>query len=125
MSQSIGPSLANPELFDEQYARWKSDPAAVTADWAAFFTGFELGYGRTGAAAPAADGGKPGRGDQQKVDGLIYAYRDMGHAVCTLDPLGFNNLASHPQLELATYGLTEADLDREFAADNIFGLGQR
>ncbi len=127
MSQSIGPSLANPELFDEQYARWKADPTTVSADWAAFFAGFELGYGRTGSAPVAAAGapGTPGRADQQKVDGLIYAFRDMGHAVCALDPLGFNNLASHPQLELATYGLTEADLDREFAADNIFGLGQR
>ncbi|HTM20459.1 MAG TPA: 2-oxoglutarate dehydrogenase E1 component, partial [Kofleriaceae bacterium] len=63
--------------------------------------------------------------DQQRVDALIDAYRDSGHTICRLDPLGFNNQEHNPQLELETYGLSDNDLDREFACDSIPGIGRR
>jgi 2-oxoglutarate dehydrogenase E1 component len=42
---------------------------------------------------------------------LINAYRVRGHLIADLDPLG-SKRPMHPDLELATHGLTEADLDR-------------
>ncbi len=123
--------LANPELLDQQYTAWKADPGSVGADWQAFFAGFELAASRGPAdpvPAPAASGTAsvsrtPGRSDQQKVDGLIYAYRDAGHTVCDLDPLGMAERTPNPQLDPATYGLTDGDLDRAFASDIVYGLG--
>jgi 2-oxoglutarate dehydrogenase E1 component len=42
---------------------------------------------------------------------LVEAYRDHGHLIADLDPLG-SRRPPQPDLEPATYGLTDADLDR-------------
>jgi len=124
---------ANLALLEDLYARWQADPSSVEPDWQQFFSGFAFGLeqGPTGmgaagsnqAEAPAARRG--GRIDQQRVDSLIYAYRDVGHIICRLDPLDLNNQTSNPELELATHNLSEADLEREFSSDTIPGLGSR
>ena len=120
--------------LEEQYLAWQQDPNRVDPEWRIFFTGFDLGFQRpTGApAAPSAAPGTeriasavPGRIDQQRADGLIYSYRDIGHVSCNLDPLGFNNTPAQASLELASFGLSDADLDREFASDGIHGMAPR
>ncbi len=57
---------------------------------------------------------------QDRVDQLIRAYRVRGHLVAQIDPLGLPRPAL-PELELSFYGLTEADLDREFSTATIEG----
>jgi len=51
---------------------------------------------------------------QEKVDELARSYRNRGHIVADLDPLG-RRPAVEPELDLAFHGLTEADLDLPFA----------
>jgi Pyruvate/2-oxoglutarate dehydrogenase complex, dihydrolipoamide acyltransferase (E2) component, and related enzymes len=46
---------------------------------------------------------------------LIEAYRERGHLVANLDPLG-SARPPQPELDPATHGLTEADLDRRFVS---------
>ncbi len=131
---SIG-SAANLPQLEEMYERWKQDPQQVDRDWQMFFAGFDLGLDRppessagdgTPKAAPSTDlARQPGRNEQERVDSLIDAYRDIGHTICELDPLGFNNLAYNPALELKAFGLHDEDLDHEFACDRITGLGRR
>jgi 2-oxoglutarate dehydrogenase E1 component len=83
-------TASNADLLDENYAIWQRDPQAVDATWAAFFEGFELGNvqsknGSNGAGAahePAAETPL-----QTRVDGLVYAYRTLGHTIAKLDPL--------------------------------------
>ena len=53
---------------------------------------------------------------------LIRAYRMRGHLIADLDPLELNVLDPHPELEPATYGFTEADMDREIFIDGVLGL---
>ncbi|MEY2907309.1 MAG: 2-oxoglutarate dehydrogenase component, partial [Verrucomicrobiota bacterium] len=36
----------NESAIDENYEKWRKDAASVSADWASFFEGFELGYAR-------------------------------------------------------------------------------
>ena len=57
---------------------------------------------------------------QERVDMLIRVYRVRGHVIAQLDPLG-HGPASHPELELAYYGLTEADLDLTFSCRTMRG----
>src|SRR5690606_38827202 len=52
------------------------------------------------------------------VDSLIYHYRDVGHLMAKLDPLG-RSLSSHPLLELEAFGLTPQMLDWEFHSERI------
>ncbi len=53
---------------------------------------------------------------------IIRAYRIRGHLAADLDPLGMNNGTSHPELDPASYGFSEADMDRPIFIDNVLGL---
>ncbi len=53
---------------------------------------------------------------------LIRAYRIRGHLVADLDPLGMQDQTPHPELDPASYGFTDADMDRPIFIDNVLGL---
>ena len=103
---------ANLELIDQNYARWQEDPASVDPSWAAFFEGFELGNlpqknGAAVAAPRAATGESP---LQTRIDGLVYAYRTLGHTVALVNPLA-EKRPENPLLSLRELGFSEKDLD--------------
>ena len=50
---------------------------------------------------------------------LIHAYRMHGHMHADLDPLGMNQRSTSPELDLAYYGLSEADLDQLFPTGDL------
>jgi len=109
----------NEALLDDNYELWRKNPQSVNADWAAFFEGFELGCAKpqkNGAAAPAAAASAPsGTGIantsfETRVEGLVYAYRTLGHSIAKLDPLALTT-RENPLLSLKELGFTEADLD--------------
>ncbi|GAB4168343.1 MAG: 2-oxoglutarate dehydrogenase E1 component [Terrimicrobiaceae bacterium] len=97
-------------LIDENYQRWQENPASVGPDWAAFFEGFELGCTRTEGVP---EGAVPVDGDvhlQIRVDGLVYAYRTLGHSIADLDPLD-DIKRENPLLSLQELGFQPQDLD--------------
>jgi 2-oxoglutarate decarboxylase len=57
---------------------------------------------------------------QSRVIQLINMYRVRGHLLADLNPIGWEVL-THPELDLAHYGLTVWDLDREFLTDGLPG----
>jgi 2-oxoglutarate dehydrogenase E1 component len=122
MRTSFANSL-NVELLDENYARWKRDPASVDSGWSAFFEGFELGCVQkgdgAGKAAPPADREAP---LQTRVDGLVYAYRTLGHTVAKLDPLT-QDRPEQPLLSLRELGFSDKDL--ELTVSSKFFAGGR
>ncbi|MDT8440132.1 MAG: 2-oxoglutarate dehydrogenase E1 component [Desulfuromonadales bacterium] len=96
----------SPQWLDEQYRLWQEAPARLPADWRAFFEGFEL----------ARQAPQPDRSLAEKtsaVDSLIYRYRDMGHLMARTDPLA-SETGRHPELQLAAFGLDDADRQRTF-----------
>ena len=122
----------NLDLMEQQYQRWTEDPSSVDEDWQNFFAGFSLGLERfveedesEGGSAPASSGNTPGRADQQRLDQLIYAYRDLGHTACPLDPLGLKPPEGHASLDPENLGFTDSDLQRRFATDEIAGMGSK
>src|SRR6185437_15485162 len=52
---------------------------------------------------------------------LVRVYRVRGHLEAKLDPLGLQVPKPHPELDPATYGFTEADMDRPIFIDNVLG----
>src|SRR5204863_733024 len=81
---------ANLDLIEENYRRWQENPESVDSGWSAFFEGFELGNlpQRNGAAAPtAAPAERRETWLQTRIDGLIYAYRTLGHTIARVNPL--------------------------------------
>ena len=114
---------ANLDLLDENYRRWRQNPESVDPGWAAFFEGFELGElpERDGAVARAAEGREDSL--QSRVDGLVYAYRTLGHAIARLDPLA-DRRRENPLLTLRELGFSEKDLDLRVSSKFFFGNRQ-
>ena len=104
---------ANAEYIDLLYQRYQTDPRSVDAYWRAFFAGFEAGGGRQ-IVSQTGDLGPSGYED------LVHAYRELGHFVAKLDPLGHNRPA-HPLLDLSEFGLTLNDLDRQVGSGTFLG----
>lgn len=61
---------------------------------------------------------------QSRVAQLVNAYRVRGHLFAHVDPLG-NPADAHPELELANFGLTDADLGKTFSTAGMSGLPER
>src|SRR5436305_5194972 len=108
---------ANLDLIDKNYQRWQQDPASVDPSWAAFFEGFELGNrpqknGATAAAPSAITRESP---LQTRIDGLVYAYRTLGHTIARVNPLA-DKRPQNPLLSLRELGFNEKDLDLRVAS---------
>ena len=74
------------------------------------------------APAMAADDVRKATMDSVRALMLIRAYRMRGHLAAELDPLGLSERPPQPELEPASYGFTEADMDRPIFLDNVLGL---
>ena len=91
---------ANPVYVESLYRDWQRDPASVDERWALFFAGYDLARGGTGAPTRAPE-----------IAELVHAYRELGHLVADLDPLG-HSPRHHPLLQLEELGFEARDLDR-------------
>jgi 2-oxoglutarate dehydrogenase E1 component len=101
---------ANLDLIEENYRRWQRDPESVDSGWAAFFEGFELGEmpDRDGAVVNVLEVSESSL--QSRVDGLVYAYRVLGHTIARVNPLA-EKRPENPLLTLRELGFSEKDLD--------------
>src|ERR1044072_8759250 len=109
---------ANPDLLEENYQRWQETPDPPDASGLAFFEGCELGdlKLRNGAAAMAAAPADLGEQPlQTRVDGLVYAYRTLGHTIARIDPLA-DKRPQNPLLSLRELGFSEKDLDMQVSS---------
>ncbi|GFO54566.1 2-oxoglutarate dehydrogenase subunit E1 [Geomonas sp. Red276] len=106
------PDNVSPLWIENQYQLWKENPEALSEEWRAFFTGFDLGLAPRGEA-----GGAPCTVEElmkhSGVQSLIYRYRDIGHLLACTDPLSPCKL-EHPHLALSAFGLDTSDLDTSF-----------
>jgi 2-oxoglutarate dehydrogenase E1 component len=122
---------SNAPYVEELYESYLADPASVDASWRAVFDAWQKDSGRKdvphspviaafealarsgpGAPAPAT---APSDGKELKVLQYIRAHRVMGSRYSQLDPLKRMERTPVPELELSYYGLTEADMEREFS----------
>ncbi len=110
---------ANLDLIEENYRRWQRNPESVDSGWAAFFEGFELGE------TPEHDGAVTRPVEvresslQSRVDGLVYAYRILGHTIARVNPLG-ETRPENPLLTLRELGFSEKDLDLRVVSKFFF-----
>ncbi|MBK8439193.1 MAG: 2-oxoglutarate dehydrogenase E1 component [Rhodobacter sp.] len=121
---ATGPSWARPD--------WPPQPAddltaALTGEWAAPVEAKAAGKK---IAAKAADRGvnlTEGQLERAVIDSIralmiIRAYRIRGHLAADLDPLGMREENPHPELDPASYGFSDSDMDRPIFIDNVLGL---
>src|SRR5947209_11973474 len=112
MRTTLG-TRANLDLIDQNYQRWQQDARSVDSSWAAFFEGFELGnLPQKNGAADAAEPRliRPESPLQTRIDGLVYAYRTLGHTIALVNPLA-EKRPENQLLSLRELGFGEKDLD--------------
>jgi len=143
-------NAGNVEFIEQQFEAYKRDRNSVDPQWAYFFAGFELAAARPAmekAAAAAAGGGQlgavngqpeaagagnreisqiaaaelqKGPGRFMQIADMVHSYRELGHLIANLDPLG-HNMTHHPLLELSEFNIDESDLERVVTADTFRG----
>jgi 2-oxoglutarate dehydrogenase E1 component len=129
---------SNAPYVEDLYESYLADPASVDASWRAVFDAWQKdsggkdvphspviaafeGFARGGAGAPAP-AAAPSDGKELKVLQYIRAHRVMGSRYSQLDPLKRLERTPVPELELSYYGLTEADMEREFSPGSWQGI---
>ena len=135
--------------IEDLYARYLNGDSSVPAEWAEYFRTSLNGNG-----APATTGSRvsfdppfkarsifnpPGGGglnhfraeqklsialQQERVDGLIQAYRTLGHIPAKVDPLKVK-IETPLELDHTFYGFTDADLDRDVSTELMGGPDTR
>ena len=142
----------SPTYMAELYAAYAKNPRSVEASWAAFFDGlgddeatvlgemagaswtpednpFDFDALNETKTKPSAKSGgvseaqmRAAAVDSIRAIMMVRAYRVRGHLEATLDPLGLEERADHPELNPLSYGFVEADLSREIFIDGVLGL---
>ena len=132
---------ANAAFLADLYARWATNPSSVDASFADLFAAMndearavlEDASGASWAPRPSFgdDAATPGGLDPAQARAatitslralmLIRSYRVRGHLEAQLDPLGLQTPHKHAELDPATYGFTDADLDKPIFIDNVLG----
>lgn len=118
---------SNLELAEQLYIQWLGNPSSVSGDWQSYFAS-ELQAPVQATTRSVEDCANCHvsqellhvTAKQERVDRLVRGYRVRGHVAAHLDPLS-DQRESHPELELAEYELSEADLDTTFSARTLSG----
>ncbi|MEO6742212.1 MAG: 2-oxoglutarate dehydrogenase E1 component [Chthoniobacteraceae bacterium] len=116
----------NAAILEETYQRWLKDPDSVEPSLRGFCEGFHLGFAKFEHSVPGANGAAAVpvvKGDgslQTRVDGLVYAYRTLGHTLAQTNPLA----TQRPQndlLSLRELGFDDKDLDLSVGSKYFLG----
>jgi 2-oxoglutarate dehydrogenase E1 component len=127
----------HPQQLDELYQKYLKYPDSIEPSWRAFFQGFDFGKDVTedlhdtkdstdqeinfldnGHIKPSDDILK-----EFQVIRLIDGYRTRGHLFTKTNPVRERRKYS-PTLDIENFGLSTSDLDQEFNAGELIGIGK-
>ena len=127
----------DPRQIEELYEQYRRDPSSLPSSWALVFAGYELGLApdkRAGAHAQSEarmggaelpSGVQASEGEARElttgINILVQAYRELGHLIANLDPLG-DNLTEHPLLRVEEFGFRRNDLGLPVHGGGFRGL---
>ena len=128
----------NAQAVAELYRGYLADPGSVDPGWQAVFRDLDpeaRGWleSLSNGASPTAPAAVPSLGEDARTAALdsvralmlIRSYRVRGHLEADLDPLGLAPKEPHEELDPASYGFTEADMDRPIYLHGVLGLRGR
>ena len=123
---------AHPQFIEGLYQDYSKDPASVDPELKKFFEGFDFALGTglkngtngapAASAAPSADTSGTEWMQEIRAYRMILGYRNKGHLMATTNPIRTRKDRG-ANIELGFYGFTEADLDKQFKAGQLIGLG--
>ena len=102
---------------EEMYDKYLQDPQSIEEEWSNFFQGFDF------AKEVYTEDDVPQVFQKEfKVINLIDAYRKSGHLFTKTNPVRERRKYT-PSLDYKNFGLEELDLDIEFQAGELVGIG--
>jgi len=124
----FSPSLLNGQniaFLEDIYKQYQSDPSSVSTEWQNYFNTLPASSltspGSYNATSSDASLDAEMATKQVGVARLIATYRAMGHKAAKIDPINEMEPQDTSELELAYYGLSEADLDTVFSTGPLHG----
>ena len=121
---------SSPAFIESLYNDFVKDPSSVDAEFRKFFEGFDFALaqgtnGKATAAPISADKGVPSSHLTKElgVYQMIIRYRKKGHLMAKTNPIRERKNRG-ANLDLENFGLSEADMDTEFEAGKVAGLGK-
>ena len=119
MSQHSIIGNISPELMDEMYRQYLSNPDSVDASWKQFFLGFDFARARFGDETDVV----PEKVNKEfKVINLINGYRTRGHLFTKTNPVR-ERRKYQPTLAIENFGLEQSDMETVFSAGQELGIG--
>ncbi len=122
---------SSPAFIENLYREFQKDPGNVDPDLRKFFEGFDFamsnppvnGNGKTpGTATPVISSVDVDWMRELRAYRLILGYRNKGHLLARTNPIRERkDRGAH--IDIAFYGFTETDLEKDFQAGNLVGLG--
>ncbi len=118
---------SHPAFIEGLYQQFLTDPASVDPDIIKFFEGFDFAI-QNGTVAPAQGAANTVSNvsadwaNEIKVYRLILGYRNKGHLIATTNPIRTRKDRG-ANLDLAFFGLSDADLTKTFQVGSTIGLG--
>ncbi|RRO24390.1 2-oxoglutarate dehydrogenase E1 component [Flavobacteriaceae bacterium 14752] len=126
----------HPQQLDELYQKYLIYPDSIEPSWKAFFQGFDFGKDTVEEVATSENQQKnisfeenghikdsEGIQKEFQVIRLIDGYRTRGHLFTKTNPVR-ERRKYRPKLDIENFGLSESDLDKEFSAGEIIGIGK-
>src|ERR1043166_8104722 len=128
---------ASPAFIENMYQDFVKDPEKVDPEFRRFFEGFDFAVSNIQPAtngkgtsptekkeritAPVTEGQIDWMREIQ-IYRMILGYRNKGHLIATTNPIR-ERKDRGANLDLSFFGFTENDLDKNFHAGNLIGLG--
>lgn len=129
---------SHPEFIENLYRDFSKDPNSVDPEMKKFFEGFDFAMGNIAVngngkvvSTPTVESATiSSTTSDTAIDWMreirayrmILGYRNKGHLLAKTNPIRTRKDRG-ANIELSFYGFTEADLDKEFHAGNLIGLG--
>jgi 2-oxoglutarate dehydrogenase E1 component len=123
---------SHPAYIESLYQEFLKNPDSVDPEFRRFFEGFDFAMNTVKAAANG-NGVITAPGEIRTEEGydwkkeisayrMILGYRNKGHLIADTNPIR-KRKDRGANLDLAFFGFTEEDLDKNFQAGNLIGLG--
>src|SRR6195952_211834 len=129
---------SSPSFIESLYQDFTKNPESVDLEFRKFFEGFDFAIAGTSNGSNVSNGANGSHetavskaptqsvGDNWKreisVYRLILGYRNKGHLLANTNPIRPRKDRG-ANIDLSFFGFTENDLDKEFQAGSLLGLG--
>jgi 2-oxoglutarate dehydrogenase E1 component len=117
-------NAAHTGFIADLYDQYLINPDAVEPSWRSFFQGYDLANEDYSFSEEILSKEIPQEVKKEfLVVDLINGYRTRGHLFTATNPVR-DRRQYQPTLDIGNFGLSENDLDKEFSAGDVLGLGR-